>query len=118
MSIVIRKDTERHKLPLSDGAGIVYRRLSGRQNLQFQSRATDNRGNTDWPKVVENVLRAGVVDWYGFVDEHGNPITFDINLFLDMPSELHNKVAEVLNKMETPDATDNGAAPRKNLESS
>ena len=106
MPITIRSNDERYKLSLDSDAGIYYRRLSQKQQHAFIRRATDRNGVSDWAQVAENTLRACVVDWYGFVDQEGQPVPFGIDLLLDMPPDT---ITKIINAISVTDAAEVGA---------
>ena len=106
MPITIRKDTERFRLSLASDAGVYYRRLSQKQQHAFIRRATDRNGVCDWAQVAENTVRACVVDWYGFVDEHGETVPFNIELLLDLPPDT---VTRIITAISATDAAEVGA---------
>ncbi len=85
MPVMLIHEDERLKWThVETEAGLIYRRPSMGFQREIQARYTV-KGITDNDKVIADLLEWSILDWFGFVDHKGQPVSYNKAYLSQMP---------------------------------
>lgn len=91
MSVTLIHVDERHTWTDEDSkAGFIFRRPTSRLQREIQAKHT-KKGDVDSNAVVDEMLEWAILDWFGFVDHTGVPVTYNKEYLGQVPEVIKSR---------------------------